>query len=41
MAELHLINLQRRFPTTMLYSVFLGRIAHLRSNPSSTGWDGT
>ncbi len=41
MAELQLINLQRRFPGTALYSVFLERIAHFRSNPPSAGWDGT
>jgi adenylate cyclase len=41
MAELQLINLQRHFPGTVLYSVFLERIAHFRSNPPSAGWDGT
>jgi adenylate cyclase len=41
MAELQLINLQGRFPATELYSVFLKRITHFRSNPPSAGWDGT
>jgi adenylate cyclase len=41
MAELQLINLQRRFPGTVLYSTFLERIAHFRTRPPGVGWDGT
>jgi adenylate cyclase len=41
LAELQLLNLQRMYPATGLYAVFLQRIAHLRRNPPGAGWDGT
>ncbi|HEX4986908.1 MAG TPA: adenylate/guanylate cyclase domain-containing protein [Burkholderiales bacterium] len=41
MAELQLINLTKANPASELYSLFLGRIAFLRSNPPEPGWDGS
>ena len=41
MAELQLINLKQRFPGTELYTTFVKRIAHFRSQPPGAGWDGT
>jgi adenylate cyclase len=41
LAELQLLNLQRMYPATALYALFLRRIAHLRKNPPGPGWDGT
>jgi adenylate cyclase len=41
MAELQLINLQQRFPGTVLYATFLQRISHFRTQPPGAGWDGT
>lgn len=41
LAELQLLNLQRMYPSTGLYALFLRRIAHLRKNPPGPGWDGT
>jgi adenylate cyclase len=40
MAELQLIDLQRRFPGTVLYATFLDRIAHFRSQSPGADWDG-
>ena len=39
-AELQLINLQQRFASCVLYSVFIDRIARLRANPPASDWDG-
>ncbi len=41
MAELQLINLQRRYPGNGLYDTFLARIAHFRQEPPGPQWDGT
>jgi adenylate cyclase len=41
LAEQQLRSLQRTYPSTALYAVFVQRIAHLRANPPGAGWDGT
>ncbi len=41
MAELQLLNLQKRNAASGLYKLFLGRIALFRSNPPEQGWDGS
>jgi adenylate cyclase len=41
LAELQLLNLQRMYPDSKLYSTFVERIAHLRNNPPGPGWDGS
>jgi adenylate cyclase len=41
MAELQLLNLQKRNAASGLYKLFLGRIAFFRSNPPEQGWDGS
>ncbi len=41
LAEQQLLNLQRTYPATALYAIFLQRVAHLRQNPPGAGWDGT
>ncbi len=40
MAEMQLINLQKRAPARKLYGVFLERIAYLRANAPGKDWDG-
>lgn len=40
MAELQLLNLQKRSPDGRLYQTFLERIAFLRATPPGAGWDG-
>ncbi len=39
-AELPLSTLRQRCPDSLLYTVFLHRIAELRGNPPSAAWDG-
>jgi adenylate cyclase len=41
MAELQLINLLRTEPSSVLYRLFLDRIAFYRTNPPEDGWDGS
>jgi len=40
MAEMQLINLQKATPDSLLYSLYLERIAHFRSEPPGADWDG-
>jgi len=40
MAEQRLLELVRLRPDSMLYELFLGRVAMLRPNPPGEGWDG-
>ncbi len=39
-AELQLLNLQRMFPHTELYKIYVERIQSLRKNPPPHDWDG-
>jgi len=40
MAEMQLINLQKAAPDCLLYSLYLERIAHFRTDPPGADWDG-
>ena len=40
LAELQLLNLQKRVPDGGLYPVFIERRAHFRAEPPGPGWDG-
>jgi adenylate cyclase len=39
-AELQLYNLQRMFPESRLYQVYVERVAYFRGNPPGADWDG-
>ena len=40
MAEMQLLNLQKKSPDRKLYATFLERIGFLRQNPPGKDWDG-
>ncbi len=40
MAEMQLLNLQKRWPESKLCKTFLERVAFLRANPPGSDWDG-
>jgi adenylate cyclase len=40
LAEIHLLNLQKTSPESLVYSLYLERIAYFRANPPGVEWDG-
>ena len=40
LAELQFVNLSKRAPKRLLYTLYIDRIGYFRSNPPPTDWDG-